>query len=124
MSIKPLESMINHIFEVDEIEGIIKALEKENADLKSSLGKISLEKENLKFSLNQKRDRAFQADNEVQFELYKRRKVGEALKGTRASLSAKKKQLAETQYQACKVELNYNEQIKKLQDQLEACKKG
>lgn len=50
--------------------------------------------------------------------------MGEELKGTYASLSSKKKQLAETQYQACKVELNYKEQIKKLQDHLEAYKKG
>lgn len=50
-------------------------------------------------------------------------KVGEALKGTYASLSTKKQQQAQTKYQACKVELNYKEQIKKLQGQLEAYKK-
>lgn len=124
MSIKPPELIVNPIFEVGKLKGIIKALEKENVNIISSLGKISLEKEYLKLNLNQKKDKALQGDNEVQAELYKRRKVGEALKGTCASLSAKKKQLAENQYQAYKLEINYKEQIKKLQDQLEVCKKG
>lgn len=113
-SIKPPEPTINHTSEVDELKGTIKELEKENVDLKSRLGKMSLEKETLKFNLNQKRDKAHQADNKVQVELHKRRKVGEALKGTCGSMSGKKKQLAEAQYQACKVELNYKEKIKKL----------
>lgn len=39
-------------------------------------------------------------------------------------MSAKNKQLAEAQYHACKVERNYKEQIKELQDQLEAYRKG
>ncbi|XP_050920369.1 uncharacterized protein LOC127138005 [Lathyrus oleraceus] len=98
MSIKPPEFTINHISEVDKLKGIINALEKENVNLRSSLGKISLEKENLKFNMNQNRDKALQEDNEVQAESYKRRNVGESLKGTCASLSAKKKKLAETQY--------------------------
>ena len=38
MSIKPPEPIINHTSEVDELKGTIKALEKENADLKSRLG--------------------------------------------------------------------------------------
>lgn len=58
MSIKPPEPTINHTSEVDELKGTIKALENENANLKSRLGKMSLEKETLKFNLNQKRDRA------------------------------------------------------------------
>lgn len=93
MSFMPPEPTINHTSEVDELKGTIKELEKENADLKSRLGKMSLEKETLKFNLNQKRDRARQADNEVQAELHKRRKVGETLKGTCVNLSAKKRQL-------------------------------
>lgn len=109
MSIKPPEPVINHTSEVDELKRTIKALEKNNFDIKSRLGKLSLEKETLKFNLNQKRGRVRQQDDEVQDELHKRMKVGEALKGTYASLLAKKKQLAETQYQACKVELNYKE---------------
>lgn len=52
MSIKPPELTVNPISEVDKLKGIIKALEKENANLRSSLGKISSEKENLKFNLN------------------------------------------------------------------------
>lgn len=124
MSIKPPKLTVNPNSKVDKMKGIIKALEKENADLRSNLGKISLEKENLRININQKRDRTLQADNEVQAELYKRRKVGEALKGTCDSLSSKKKQLAENQYQACKLEINYKDKIKKLKDQLEVCKKG
>lgn len=102
---------------------VIKTLEKENVDLKSRLGKISLEKETLKFNLNQKRDRVHQADDEVQREVFKRLKVGDTLKGTYASRTVKKKQLAEAQYWASKVELEHMEQTKKLQSLLEACKK-
>ncbi|XP_050875397.1 uncharacterized protein LOC127079024 [Lathyrus oleraceus] len=81
--------------EMDELKKVIKTLEKENVDLKTKLAKISLEKETLKFNLNQKRDRVRQADDEVQTEVFKRLKVGETLKGTYASLTTKKKQLAE-----------------------------
>lgn len=87
------------------------------------LSKISLEKETLKFNLNQKRDRVRQADDEVQTEVFKRLKVDDTLKGTYASLTTKKKQLAEAQYQAGKAELEHMEQMKKLQSLLEACKK-
>lgn len=74
--------------------------------------------------MNQKRDKVRQADDEVQTEVFKKRiKVGDTLKGTYASLTAKKKQLVESQYQACKAELNYIEQTKKLWSLLEACKK-
>lgn len=65
MSIKPPKLTINPIYEVDKLKGIIKALEKENMDLRSSLGKITLEKENMRLNLNQKRDMALQVDNEV-----------------------------------------------------------
>ncbi|XP_050916383.1 uncharacterized protein LOC127131509 [Lathyrus oleraceus] len=91
--------------EVDELKKVIKTLEKENADLKSKLAKISLEKETLKFNLNQKRDRVRQADDEVQTEVFKILKVGDTLKGSYASLTTKKKQLAEAQYRASKAEL-------------------
>ncbi|XP_050895197.1 uncharacterized protein LOC127101795 [Lathyrus oleraceus] len=109
--------------EMDELKKVIKTLEKENADLRSKLAKISLEKETLKFNLNQKRDRVRQADDEVQTEVFKRLKVGETLKGTYASLKTKKKQLAEAQYRDGKAELEHMEQMKKLQSLLEACKK-
>lgn len=72
MSIKPPEPMINPTSEVNELKRTINTLEKENVYLKSRLGKMSLEKETLKFNLNQKRDRARQADDEVQAELHKR----------------------------------------------------
>ncbi|XP_050890896.1 uncharacterized protein LOC127096354 [Lathyrus oleraceus] len=109
--------------EMDELNKVIKTLERENVDLKSKLAKISLEKETLKFNLNQKRDRVRQADDEVQTEVFKRLKVGDTLKGTYASLTTKKKQLAEAQYRAGKAELEHMEQMKKLQSLLEACKK-
>lgn len=40
---------------------------------------------------------------EAQEEQFKRRKVGDALKGTIDNLFIKKKQLADAQYQACKI---------------------
>lgn len=91
MSVKPLEPVIHQTSEVDELKRVIKALEKENVDLQSRLGKIFLEKETLKFNLNQKRDKVHQADDEVQTEVFKRIKMGDTLKGTYASLTAKKK---------------------------------
>ncbi|XP_050895118.1 uncharacterized protein LOC127101705 [Lathyrus oleraceus] len=114
MSVKPLELIIHQTSKVDELKRVIKSLVRENVDLKYRLGKIFLEKETLKFNLNQKRDRVRQVDDEVQTEVFKRIKVGDTLKGTYSSLTAKKKQVAETQYQACKAELNYKEQAKKL----------
>lgn len=42
MSIKLPKFSVNHISEFDKLKGIIKALEKENADLRSNLGKVSL----------------------------------------------------------------------------------
>ncbi|XP_050896235.1 uncharacterized protein LOC127102971 [Lathyrus oleraceus] len=109
MNVQPLEQMNHQNSEVDELKKVIKTLEKENADLKSRLGKISLEKETLKFNLNQKRDRVPQADDEVQTKVFKRLKVGDTLKGTYTSLTAKKKQLAEAQYRASKAELEHME---------------
>lgn len=108
---------------MDKLKKVIKNLEKENAYLKSKLARISLEKETLKFNLNQKRVRVRQADDEVQTEVFKRLKVDNTLKGTYASLTTKKKQLAEAQYRAGKAELEHMEQMKKLQSLLEACKK-
>lgn len=109
--------------EMDELKKVIKNLEKENADLKSKLAKISLEKENADLNLNHKRDRVRQVDDEVQTEVFKRFKVGDTLKGTYASLTTKKKQLVEAQYRAGKAELEHMEQMKKLQSLLEHCKK-
>ncbi|XP_050878165.1 uncharacterized protein LOC127081983 [Lathyrus oleraceus] len=106
MSIKPLEAVIHQTSKVDELKRVIKALEKENVDLKSRLCKISLEKETLKFNLNQKRDKVHQADDEVQTEFDSEEKI-----------------VSQTQYQACKAELSYREHTKKLRDMLEACKK-
>ncbi|XP_050916785.1 uncharacterized protein LOC127131950 [Lathyrus oleraceus] len=114
MSLQPPEPENQRSSEVDELKKVIKTLEKENVDLKSRLAKISLEKETLKFNLNQKRDRVRQADDEVQTEVFKRLKMGDTLKGTYAILTTKKKQLAEAQYRASKVELEHMEQMKKL----------
>lgn len=112
------------ISEVDKLTETIKVLEKENVDLRSSVGKVTLEKENLKLNLNQKRERALKADIDVQVEHHKSRKVGEVLKGIYESLSTKKKQLAEAQYQACRMEINYKCQNRSLKDQLESFQKG
>lgn len=45
------------------------------------------------------------------------------MKGTYEILYVKKKQLAEAQYKVCKTEINCQNQLKKLQDQLDSCKK-
>lgn len=95
MTIKPVKPVVVPISEVYELMDIIRVLEKENADLWSNISKLALDKENLKLNLNQKRDRVAKTAKEIQEEQYKKRKVGEALKGTYESLSAKKKQLAE-----------------------------
>ncbi|XP_050897244.1 uncharacterized protein LOC127104073 [Lathyrus oleraceus] len=123
MNVQPLEPENHPNSEVGELKKVIKTLEKENVVLKSRLGKIYLEKETLKFNLNQKRDRVRQVDDEVQTEVFKRLKMGDTLKGTYASLTAKKKQLVEAQYRASKAELEHMEQTNKLQSLLEACKK-
>lgn len=66
MTIKPVEPIIVPVSEVDELKEIIRVLEKENADLRSNISKLSLDRENLKFNLNQKRDRAAKIAKEVQ----------------------------------------------------------
>ena len=75
MSFKPIELPVVVIFEVDKLKETIKALVKENTDLQSNLGKVTLEKENLKLNLNQKRERALKEDNDVQVEQHKKRNV-------------------------------------------------
>lgn len=82
MSLKPNVLLVVVVSEVDKLKETIKALEKENAYLCSNLGKVTLERENLKLNLNQKRERALKGDNKVQDEHRKRKKVGEVLKGT------------------------------------------
>lgn len=82
-----------------------------------------MEKENLKFKLNQKRDRAAKTAKEIQEEQHKIRKVGDALKGTIDSLSVKKKQMAAAQYKVCKTDINCQDQLKRLQSQLVTCQK-
>lgn len=124
MSFKTIKSSVATISEVDWLKETIKTLEKENDDLWSSLGKVTLDKETLKLNLNQKRERALKADTNVQIKQHKRRKIGEFLKGTYENLAAKKKQLAEAQYRTCKMEINYQNQIRNLQDQLEKFQKG
>lgn len=50
----------------------------------------------MKLSYDLKRGKALQAEEEVQVEQNKRRKIGEALKGNFDSLATKKKQLTNT----------------------------
>lgn len=45
------------------------------------------------------------------------------MKGTIDSFFIKKKQLVDAQYQACKVEINFQDLLNKLREQLESCKK-
>ena len=56
------------------------------------------------------------AVEEVQEEQIKRMKVGEALKGDFDSLFSKKKHLADTQYQACEIEISFQDHLKKLRE--------
>lgn len=54
------------------------------------------------------------AVEEAQDEQFKRRKVGDALKGTIGNWFIKKKQFIEAQYQACKVEISFQDHLKNL----------
>jgi peptidoglycan hydrolase CwlO-like protein len=49
--------------------------------------------------------------------------VGDTLKGSFETIANKKKELDESQHRACKREIDYQGQIKTLQDQLEKCQK-
>lgn len=93
MSLKPPGPFVVYISKIDELKETIKLLKKDNDDLRSDIGKLTLEKENLKFNLNQKKVCMLKV---VEVKQNKRRNMGEALKGTYDGLCAKKKQLAET----------------------------
>lgn len=93
--------------EVGKLKDTFKSLEKENTDLRSNLGRLTREKEDLELNLNQKRALTLQAVEEAQEEQFKRRKAGDALKGIFDSLFVKKKQLTYAQYQAYKREISF-----------------
>lgn len=95
MSLKTIEPNVATISEVDRLKETIRTLEKKNADLRSSLGKVTSKKDALKINLSQKRGRFNKVDTDIQIEQHKRRKAGEVLKGTYENQEAKKKQLAE-----------------------------
>lgn len=57
-----------------------------------------------------------QAVEEAQEEHFKRKKVGDVLKGTIDSLFIKEKQLADIQYQAYKREIDCQDQLKKFHE--------
>lgn len=90
-SLKTIEPPVATISEVDRLKETIIKLEKENVGLRSSLRKVTSEKDALKTSLNQKGKRFNKVDFDIQIEQNKRRKVGEALKGTFEALATKKK---------------------------------
>ncbi|XP_050895583.1 uncharacterized protein LOC127102222 [Lathyrus oleraceus] len=73
----------------------IKRLDKEKVDILSNLGSLTREKEDLELNLNQKRVMTSQEVEGAQEGQFKRRKVGDTLKGTIDSLFAKKKQLVD-----------------------------
>lgn len=77
MCIKTIKPPAAVVSEVDRLKETIKKLEKENAGLRSSLIKVTSEKNTLKASLSQKRERFNKADTDIQIEQNKRRKVGE-----------------------------------------------
>lgn len=102
---------------VGKLKETIKILEKENADLRSNLGCLTKENKDMKLNLKQKRILTPQAVEESQEEHFKRRKVGDTLKGSIDSLFIKKTQLADAQYQSCKVEISFQDHLKKLREQ-------
>ncbi|XP_050897187.1 uncharacterized protein LOC127104006 [Lathyrus oleraceus] len=109
--------------ELGKIKETMKSLEKEDADLQSNLGKIMRDKEDLELSLNQKRAMTSRVVEEAQEEQFKRRKLSDPLKWTIDSLFIKKKHLTDAQYQACKMEISFQDQLKKLREKLESSKK-
>lgn len=68
MCIKTPKPPVAVTSEVDRLKEIIKKLEKENAGLRSSLIKVTSEKNTLKASLSQKRERFNKADTDIQIE--------------------------------------------------------
>lgn len=96
--IKTIKPPVAIISEVDCLKETIKKLEKENAGLRSILGKATSEKDALKASLSPKRERFNKADTDIQIEHNKRRKVGDALKGSFETIANKKKQLLKKAY--------------------------
>lgn len=68
MNIRSLEHVVVPISKVDKLKEVIRVLKKENVDLRSNICKLTLDKENLKINLNQKRERALKVVNEVQAE--------------------------------------------------------
>lgn len=68
MSFKPTVLPVFVYSEVHRLKETIKALEKKNENIRSDLGKVTLEKENLKLNLSQKRERVLMVDNKVQDE--------------------------------------------------------
>lgn len=80
MCIKTIKPPAAIISKVDRLKETIKKLEKENSDLRSSLGNVTSEKDALKSSLSQKRERFNKADTHIHIEQNKRRNVGDTLK--------------------------------------------
>lgn len=95
MCIKTIKPPAVVVSEVDRLTETIKKLDKENVGLYFSLIKVTLEKNTLKVSLSQKRERFNKADTDIQIEQNKKRKVGDALKGSFETIANKKKELAE-----------------------------
>lgn len=91
MGFKAPKPFVAVILEENVLNKTIKSLENENAELRSNFGRLTREKEDLKLKLNQKRATTSQAVEEDQEEQLKRRKVGDALKGTIGNLFIKKK---------------------------------
>lgn len=75
MCIKTIKPPTAIVSEVDHLKETIKKLEKENVGLRSSLIKVTSEKNTLKASLSQKRERFNKTYIDIQIEQNKRRKV-------------------------------------------------
>lgn len=68
MSFKTIKPLVATISKVDRLKETIKTLEKENTDIWSSMGKVTLEKETLKLNLSQKRERVIKSHTDIQIE--------------------------------------------------------
>lgn len=68
MSFKAPKPFIVIILEENSLKKTIKSLEKKNYDLRSNLGRLTREKEDLELNLNQKREMTSQTMEEAQKE--------------------------------------------------------
>lgn len=118
MSFKTPKYFVVVIPKENILKKTIKSLEKENVDLWSNLGRLTREKEDFELNLNQKRAMTSQTVEEAHEEQFKRRKVGDTLKGTIANLFIKK-ELKEENSRTKKLEVSLSQRYTELDQRFE-----